>query len=290
MAPASNAVRRGGEGRRDTMSVMTAYEHLDLRADGDIVWATMNRPDRLNALNPRLVEELRDFFVGLYWRRDVRVVILRGAGASFCAGLDLKERSGGNSDRSVGAGLTGQRRISEIVIAMRRCPQPIIAGVDGAAAGGGFALALASDVRIATPRTRMNAAFIRIGLSACDIGVSYFLPRMVGSSVAAEYMLTGRFIDAERAYQLGLVSRVVEPEKVESEARGFAEDMLHATPLGLRLTKEALNHAIDAQGLEAAIAMEDRNQILCAQDGDFGEGVRAFLEKRAPRYAPGKAE
>lgn len=258
---------------------------LELRQDGDVVWATMNRPDRLNALNPSLVEALREFFVGLYWRRDVRVVVLAGAGGAFCAGLDLKERSGGNSQRSIGAGLTAQRRISEIVIAMRRCPQPIVACVDGAAAGGGFALALASDVRIATPRTRMNAAFIRIGLSACDIGVSYFLPRMVGSSVAAEYMLTGRFIDAERAYQLGLVSRVVAPDEVEGEARGFVEDMLNATPLGLRLTKDALNHAIDAQGLEAAIAMEDRNQILCSSDGDFPEGIAAFLEKRKPNYA-----
>jgi enoyl-CoA hydratase len=262
------------------------YEHLKLTQDGDVVWAEMNRPERLNALNRKLVEELRDFFVGLYWRRDVRVVVVSGAGNAFCAGLDLKEHRGNNgAERSVGAALTGQREISEIVIAMRRCPQPIIACVDGAASGGGFALALASDVRIATPRTRMNAAFIRIGLSACDIGVSYFLPRMVGSSVAAEYMLTGRFIDAERARELGLVSRVVEPEQVRGEAEAFAEDMLHATPLGLRLTKEALNHAIDAQGLEAAIAMEDRNQILCSQDGDFSEGVRAFLEKRKPVYS-----
>lgn len=270
------------------MSVLQAsqpYEHLDIRHEGEVIWATMNRPDSLNALNRKLVAELRDFFVGLYWRRDVRVVVLSGAGRAFSAGLDLKERSDGNSQRSIGAGLDAQRSISEIVIAMRRCPQPIIACVDGAASGGGFALALASDVRIATPRTRMNAAFIRIGLSANDIGVSYFLPRMVGSSVAAEYMLTGRFIDADRAYQLGLVSRVVEPEAIETEAAGFVKDMLHATPLGLRLTKEALNHAIDAGGLEATIAMEDRNQILASSDGDFAEGVRAFLEKREPDYS-----
>jgi enoyl-CoA hydratase len=258
---------------------------LELRQEGEVVWATLNRPCRLNALSRNLVTELREFFVGLYWRRDVRVVVLQGAGPAFCAGLDLKEHADPQGDRSIGAGLTRQREISEIVIAMRRCPQPIVACIDGAAAGGGFALALASDVRIATPRTRMNAAFIRIGLSACDIGVSYFLPRMVGSSVAAEYMLTGRFIDAERAYQLGLVSRVVEPEQLEAEARTFVDDMLHATPLGLRLTKEALNHAIDAQGLEAAIAMEDRNQILASSDGDFAEGVQAFLEKRRPQYA-----
>jgi Enoyl-CoA hydratase/carnithine racemase len=257
---------------------------LELRQDGEVIWATMNRPERLNALSRNLVTELRDFFVGLYWRRDVRVVVLRGAGEAFCAGLDLKERGDPQGGRSIGAGLTRQREISEIVIAMRRCPQPIIACIDGAAAGGGFALALASDVRIATPRARMNAAFIRIGLSACDIGVSYFLPRMVGSSVAAEYMLTGRFIDAERARELGLVSRIVPKDRLEAEAQGFVDDMLNATPLGLRLTKEALNHAIDAQGLEAAIAMEDRNQILASADGDFEEGVRAFLEKRKPVY------
>ena len=258
---------------------------LELRQEGEVVWATMNRPDRLNALSRNLVTELREFFVGLYWRRDVRVVVLQGAGKAFCAGLDLKERGDPQAPRGIGAGLTRQREISEIVIAMRRCPQPIIACVTGAAAGGGFALALASDVRLATPDVRMNAACIRSGLSACDIGVSYFLPRLVGSSVAAEYMLTGRFITAERAYQLGLVSRVIERDQMEAEARGFVDDMLHATPLGLRLTKEALNHAIDAQGLEATIAMEDRNQILASSDGDFQEGVQAFLEKRKPVYS-----
>lgn len=259
-----------------------AYEHLLVEQSGAVVTATMNRPKSLNALNRKLVEELRDFFVTLYWRRDARVVVLKGAGDNFCAGLDLKERS--NEARTVSNGLDGQRGISEIVMAMRRCPQPIVDAVQGAASGGGFALALACDVRIATPKTRFNAAFIRIGLSACDIGVSYFLPRMVGSSVAAEYMLTGRFIDAERAYQLGLVSRVVAAEAVDSEVKGFVDDMLHATPVGLRLTKECLNHSIDAGGLEAAIAMEDRNQILCAQGEHFEEGVRAFLEKRAPNY------
>jgi enoyl-CoA hydratase len=167
---------------------------------------------------------------------------------------------------------------------MRRCPQPIVTCINGSAAGGGFALALASDIRIAAPDARMNAAFIRIGLSACDVGVSYFLPRMVGSSVAAEYMLTGRFIDAERAYQLGLVSKIVPTDQLEAEAKSYVDDLLHATPLGLRLTKEALNHAIDAQGLEAVIAMEDRNQILAGRDGDFAEGVAAFFEKRRPVY------
>ena len=263
---------------------MREYVHLLVRVEGGALWVILNRPDQLNALNPVLLEELRSLFSELSWRRDVRVVVLAGAGRAFCAGLDLKERrSGGFS--STGEHLDYQRGISEIVIAMRRCPQPIVALVNGAACGGGFGLALASDVRIGTPSTRMNAAFIRIGLSACDMGVSYFLPRMVGSSIAAEFMLTGRFMDAERARELGLFSRIVEPDVLEDEGRAFVKDMLNATPLGLRLTKEALNCAVDAQGLEAVIAMEDRNQVLCARDDNYKEGIASFLENRPPNYS-----
>jgi enoyl-CoA hydratase/carnithine racemase len=263
------------------------YEHLQLDHRGAALWVTMNRPERLNALNRRLVEELRHLFHDLYWRHEVRVVVLRGAGSNFCAGLDLKERDNSGGGGGPSNGLVRQRQISEIVMAMRRGPQPIVSLIDGAASGGGFAIALASDVRIATPTLKMNAAFIRIGLSACDIGVSYFLPRMVGSSVAAELMLTGRFLRAERALSLGLVSAVVPPEQLEAEGEALVAEMLLTTPLGLRLTKECLNHSVDAGGLEAAIAMEDRNQILCAQGEDFREGVSAFLEKRPPAY--GKA-
>jgi enoyl-CoA hydratase len=156
--------------------------------------------------------------------------------------------------------------------------------VHGAACGGGFALALASDVRLAGESARMNAAFIRIGLSACDMGVSYFLPRLVGGSVASELMLTGRFIEAERALRVGLVSKVVPDDALEGEAAALAREMLAATPLGLRLTKECLNASVDAPSLESAIAMEDRNQVLCTQTRDFREGIAAFLEKREPHY------
>lgn len=261
-----------------------SYETLDVRVRGGALWVTLDRPDSLNAMNQQMVEEARALFTELYWRRDVRVVVLTGAGRAFCAGLDLKERSVGSGNRTVIESLDAQRRIADIVVAMRRCPQPIVALINGAASGGGFAMALASDVRIASSQARMNAAFIRIGLSACDIGVSYFLPRMVGSSVAAEYMLTGRFIEAKRAKELGLVSNVVEQDALIAEGNALVHDMLLATPLGLRLTKEALNHAIDAQGLEAVISMEDRNQVLAARDPNFKEGIAAFLERRSPQY------
>jgi enoyl-CoA hydratase len=261
---------------------MATYTTLELRREGAVAWLTLNRPDHLNALNPTLVGELRDFFGGLPQQQDVRVVVLRGAGRAFCAGLDLRESGGGGG--GVPEGLRMQRRISEIVMLMRRAPQPIVACVQGPACGGGFALALASDVRIAGTSARMNAAFIRIGLSACDVGVSYFLPRLVGASVASELLLTGRFLDADRALRVGLVSAVVPDAELEPEARKLVDEMLGTSPLGLRLTKECLNASLDAGSLDHVIAMEDRNQILCTQTKDFGEGVRAFLEKRRPSY------
>jgi enoyl-CoA hydratase len=258
-------------------------ETVKLETAGEVLHVIMNRPERLNALNPQLVTELREVFQSLYFDRSVRVVILRGEGRAFCAGLDLKESAGGG--RGIEAGLDGQRSIAEIYVAMRRCPQPIISCVQGAASGGGFAFALASDIRILSEDARMNAAFIRIGLTACDMGVSYFLPRMIGQSLASEYMLTGRFIDAPRAYAIGLANRVVPLADMLTEASSFAEDMLNATPLALRLTKDGLNHGVDASGLEAAMAIEDRNQILTANDPNFREGIAAFMEKRKPKYS-----
>jgi len=261
-----------------------AYETLLVERRTHTTWVTLNRPGSLNAMNRALVNDLRAFFSGLTDDRDTRVVVLRGAGRAFCAGLDLKDGAPDDAEPSVTSALRGQRRISELVIMMRRAPQPIIACVHGAACGGGFALALGADVRIAGESARMNAAFIRIGLSACDVGVSYFLPRMVGASVAAELLLTGNFIEAARAERLGLVSRVVPDADLGAAAEALANDMLRNSPLGLRLTKECLNASIDAGGLEQVIAMEDRNQVLCVQTQDFREGIGAFLQKRAPAY------
>jgi enoyl-CoA hydratase len=258
------------------------YRTLEVKREGPLAWLTLSRPDALNALDTAMVDELHDFLGRLRGERETRVVVLRGAGRAFCAGLDLKEQRA--TEGGVPEGLRMQRRISELPMLMRRAPQVFIACVHGPACGGGFALALASDVRLAGGSARMNAAFIRIGLSACDIGVSYFLPRFVGASVASELLLTGRFIGAERALAVGLVSAVVPDDQLEAEARELADEMLATTPLGLRLTKECLAASIDAGSLEQVIAMEDRNQILCAQSKDFAEGISAFLGKRAPRY------
>ncbi|MBL6717759.1 MAG: enoyl-CoA hydratase/isomerase family protein [Pseudomonadales bacterium] len=261
----------------------SAYETFTVEHRGGAHWVTLNRPESLNAMSRTMMLELQHYFGELYTRPEIRAVVLQGAGKAFCAGLDLKERREPGEGGPVN-GLRVQRRVSEIVMRMRRAPQPIISLIHGAASGGGFALALASDIRLAGPRARMNAAFIRIGLTACDVGVSYFLPRLVGSALASELLLTGAFIDAERALKVGLVSDVVPEADLEARGQAMVEAILANSPLGVRLTKEALNMNIDAQSLEAAIALEDRQQILCAQTDDMREGIGAFLEKRDPAY------
>ena len=257
------------------------YETLRVDREGHLTWLTLNRPESLNAMSRTLIRELGEFFWALHDDRETRVLVMRGAGRAFCAGLDLKEQpEEGGVTSSVQGGLRGQRQVSELVMLMRRAPQPIIAAVHGPACGGGFAMALAADVRIAGESARMNAAFIRIGLSACDVGVSYFLPRIVGASIAAELLLTGDFIDAARAERVGLVSRVVPDAELDAAARALAESMLRNSPLGLKLTKEVLKLSLDAGSLEQVIALEDRNQVIAASSRDFREGVAAFLEKR----------
>jgi len=263
------------------------YETILVEKRGPVDWITLNRPGSLNAITTRMATELGHYFGALFNDRSVRVVVMRGAGRAFCAGLDLKDRSQRGEDAEpvpFGGGMGFQGHLADVYIKMRRCPQPIITLVHGPAAGGGFAFVLASDIRIAGESARMNAAFIRLGLSSCDMGVSYFLPRLVGTALASELMLTGRFIHAPRALATGLVSEVVPDDQLEAAAQPYIDDMLYASPIGLRLTKDGLNHAIDASSLEAAMAIENRNQLMCAQSPDFAEGQRAFLEKRRPVY------
>lgn len=260
------------------------YATIEVRHEGALDWLTLNRPDSLNALNARMQLELQHYFDTLYRKPEVRVVILRGAGRGYCAGLDIKEIDLSKDIQNPVGGLRIQQRVSEVIRLMRRCPQPIISLIHGPASGGGFALALASDVRIASPAARMNCAFIRLGVSGCDVGVSYFLPRLIGASVASELLLTGRFIDAQRAERLGLVSQIVEEPQLERVGGELAADMLRASPIALRLTKDAINTNLNAPSLEAAIALEDRQQILCGQTDDVKEAFHAFVEKRAPEY------
>ncbi len=261
------------------------FKTLKVEQEGAIDFLTFNRPERLNAITGTMVRELWTYFSTLEQDYSRRVVIMRGAGKAFCAGLDIKARSD-SGEQLPAIGTAGpSASLSGIVRLMRRCPQPIIALIHGAACGGGLAFALAADVRIAGASARMNDAFIKLGISGCELGLSYFLPRMIGLSVASELMLTGRFIDAKRALAVGLVSEAVADEELESAGRSLARDMLKATPLGLRKTKETLNLALKLSELDAVLELEEHTQLNCMQSGDFEEAMKAFVEKREPKFA-----
>ncbi len=255
-----------------------------ITSQGAVETVTLNRPDALNAMDEPMILKLQDYFRSLAERHVVRVVILRAEGRAFCAGLDLKGWAPREGEGAVHGGWRTQRAIATVMQLMRACPQPIIACAQGAACGGGMSLLLSSDVRFCTPDFRMNAAYIRIGLGGCDMGSSYFLPRQVGSARAAAMILSGRFVGAERALAAGFVSEIAGADEILAKAQSLADDMLLASPMGLRLSKDALNRNIDAPGFEAALALEDRQQILLSMTEDYAEARRAFMEKRAPEY------
>ena len=234
---------------------------------GPVEWLTLNRPHKHNALDPALIDALCDRFAALAEDEDVRVIVVRGAGPSFCAGLDLKAQLAGE-DTS---------RVVDLMPLVRACPQPVISLLHGNVKGGGFVLGLASDIRIAGTSARMDETFINIGLSGCDVGVSWFLPRMVGLSVASELMLTGRSIDAMRAERLGLVAEVVEDDHLEAAATSLASDLCTKSRLGLQRTKEVLNRSLAMDDLVEVIRMElDIQREVSRSDPAFGAAAAKF--------------
>ncbi|MPZ62987.1 MAG: hypothetical protein GEU93_17205 [Propionibacteriales bacterium] len=262
------------------------YEHLTLERRDGIAVLTINRPERRNAYSLKTVDEFHAACDELDGDLTKRVLILTGAGPAFCAGIDLKE---GTNNWPEDLGMVQgryrlQRRLASMVLRLRDIPQPVIAAIHGPAVGGGLALAAASDIRIADTTARFNAAFIKLGLSGGDDGASWFLPRLVGPSAAADILYTGRFVDAAEAKTLGLVSRVVEEGRHLEEADEVARQVMSNSPFGIRMTKELLNYTLDAPGLRQAIEMENRTQTLCLLTEDFAEGVAAFAERRPADY------
>ena len=248
---------------------------------------TLNRPEKLNALTTELVQGLHRALDEIAIDPACRVVVLTGAGRGFCAGLDLAGYGKApNSDHfgPTQAGLAVQKHIANLIPHLRSLPQPVIAAVNGPAAGGGFALVLGSDVRIAARTAKFNAAFIRIGLSACDIGTSWLLPRLVGAARAQELMLTGRIFDAEEAGRIGLVTDVVDDDALLDTVYAKADQIMQNTPFGVALTKEGMWSALEIPGLQAAIDLENRQQIVASATADHREAMQAFLEKRPPQY------
>ena len=253
------------------------FTSIKVVRDGAVDWLTLDRPARLNALDGAMVEELWRYFSDLQSNRDCRIVVMRGAGRGFCAGLDLTWFNTGASMPVDPDGDGTFSMLTEIIFKMRACPQVIVSLVHGPACGGGFNFILASDIRIAARSAKMNVAFVKLGLSGCELGTSYFLPRFVGASVAADLMLTGRFIDGERALATGLVSQLVDrDEDLESAGQDLVEELLAVSPLGLRKTKEGLALADTIDNLTAVIRLEEQTQLACMKAAPFAETVGAF--------------
>ena len=263
---------------------MAPHTTITVVHEGAVDWLTLNRPERLNALNGTMVRELWDYFSSLESDHSRRVVVMRGAGSAFCAGLDLKAQNDPSSEAAGESAADWGVSLSDLVKKMRACPQPIVCLVHGAACGGGFIFALSSDIRIAGRSAKMNVAFVKLGLSGCELGTSYYLPRMVGLSIASELMMTGRFIHADRAVATGLVSQVVDDDALEAAGREMAADLLLTSPMGLRKTKETLNLAMMSNDVDTIIKLEEHTQMQCMRGPDFEEAMTAFAEKRAPRF------
>ena len=236
---------------------------LEFKVEEGIGYLTLNRPKTYNAFDLPMVEALEAFLRERRYDENTRVIILDGGSAKgFCAGLDTKVYAPEIFKMDPVKAYDAQVRMSRLFLAMRQLPQPIIACVHGAAAGIGFSLAMASDVRILAEDARFSAAYINIGLGGADMASSYFLPRLIGAGRAYEYLLTGNWMDASTAMALGFASRVVTKQEMLNTAQGLAKTMVEKNPMGLRMTKEAINVNLDCAGLEAALNVEDRNQIM----------------------------
>lgn len=264
---------------------MSGYTTLTLdRPTEGVAVATLNRPERLNAITFAMFEEWRALCDEVAADDGIRALVVTGAGRAFCAGLDLADAAT-LTDMTVPEMMRGQESWADATAAFHRLAKPVIAAVNGAAAGAGFSLALAADIRLAAPEARFNAAFVRIGLSGGDCGSSWFLPRIVGLGRAAEILLTGRFVGAEEAASIGLVNRVVPAEELLDQAVATAQQIAAHTPFGVMLTKRVLHLNVDAPSLTAALEVENRNQVLTTRTEDMSEALTAFREKRPARYS-----
>jgi enoyl-CoA hydratase len=253
-----------------------------------VLLVRLNRPAQLNAMNVALIQRLRDILHEVRDDAGVRAIVLTGNGKAFCAGLDLQGYGQPPGNRGIEghpqAGLRVQKHISELHKAFRGARAPVIAAINGAASGGGMSLSLFADIRVMGKDAKLHAAFIKRGLSACDIGSSWLLPRIVGFARASEILLTGRNIDADEALQIGLISSIHEPEDLLEAAIEKAELIVSNSPMGVWMTKEVLWSNLEIPSFRAGIDLENRTQILCALTKDHREGVMSFLEKRPAEY------
>ncbi len=249
---------------------------------------TLNRPEQLNAMTAELCEAIHVELRALAGERSVRAVILTGAGRGFCAGVDLRgygAAPGNDGSDEPRDRLINQQHMSTVILGLRALPQPVIAAVNGPAAGFGLALALGCDIRYAAAVAVFRVAFVNIGVSNCDMGTSWLLPRLIGASRSHELMLTGRRFDAAEALRLGLLADVVDEGALLERALAAAQQIASLAPWGVRLTKQGMWSALEIPGEQAAVEYEDRQQIMATFGRALPEAVGAFLEKRPAEFA-----
>ncbi|MEE3064153.1 MAG: enoyl-CoA hydratase/isomerase family protein [Actinomycetota bacterium] len=279
------------------MSAAITVERLD---DGAIAIVTINRPRRRNALDSQTLVDMHRLLDGLNGDPRLRAVVVTGAGVSFCSGADLKSQPDELSDSAgvsyaelrsaatsaVAVTMAAQELMASAFEKIHRLRVPVIAAVNGFALGGGFALALACDIRYAAESATFGAVFIRHGVSACDMGTSYFLPRLVGASRAAELMLTGRVFDAAEAIAIGLVLEVVDAASLLDTAIAKAHEIAQNSPLAVWMTKETMWQTIDSPSLRHALDLENRTQVMCTGTGDLANSFAAFRDDGTARWNP----
>jgi enoyl-CoA hydratase/carnithine racemase len=250
---------------------------------GGVATITLNRPERLNALTFEVYRELTDTFAALRGEASVRAVVITGAGRAFCSGGDVHDIIGELFARDMQGLLEFTRLTCELVRNIRSLPKPVIASLPGTTAGAGACIALASDIRLASPAAKIAFLFVRVGLSGADMGAAFLLPRVVGLAKATELLYTGDFISAEEALAIGLYNRVVATEELGQVTRELADRLARGPGFALAMTKELLNRELEVS-LDTALEWEAQAQALCMQHPDYREAYEAFVEKREPKF------
>ncbi|WP_322867181.1 enoyl-CoA hydratase family protein [Aquicoccus sp. G2-2] len=258
-------------------------EHFNLEIDGAIARITLDRPERKNPLTFESYAELRDWFRGLVYRDDIKAVIFGSNGGNFCSGGDVFEIIGPLLDKDMKGLMEFTRMTGDLVKAMIGCGKPIIVAVEGVAAGAGAIIAMAADIRLATPDAKTAFLFNRVGLAGCDMGACAILPRIIGQSRAAELLYTGRAMGAEEGERWGFYSRVVEPDVLAAEADKLAGRIAEGPGFGNMMTKTMLAQEWN-MGLEQAIEAEAQAQAICMQTADFRRAYEAFASKQKPVF------
>jgi enoyl-CoA hydratase/carnithine racemase len=257
--------------------------HFSYGVDGKVATITLNRPERKNPLTFDSYGELRDLLRAMSYAEDIKAIVVTGAGGNFCSGGDVHEIIGPLTQLDMPGLLTFARMTGDVVKAMRACPQPVVAAIDGACAGAGALLALASDMRFGTERSKIAFLFTRVGLAGCDMGACALLPRVIGQGRAAELLYTGRSMTGDQAERWGFLNRLCAPEALLLEAQALAAELAAGPTFAHAMTKKMLDQEWN-MGIDQAIEAEAQAQAICMATNDFHRAYNAFVDKQRPVF------